>query len=87
MTVIWGQRCSGEGSGRVDLHDHGLGLGEELAAEVATFAADAQCTDASEGRAQLSDEEAVHPDRAHVEPGRDPVGTVKVLGDNWASRP
>ena len=80
--------CSrGEGSGRVDLHDHGFGFGEELAAEVATLTPDARGTGTAERRAQVPDEETVHPDRTDVESGRHTMGTVEVLSEQQASKP
>ena len=51
-------------AGGSDLHDDGLGLGEELAAEGAALAADAGVADAAERGAQIADEETVNPDRS-----------------------
>src|SRR5690606_15148024 len=65
----------------VDLHDDSLGLGEELAREVAALAADARVTDATERRAQVADEEAVHPDGAGAQLRGDAVGAGEVLGE------
>ena len=52
------------GGSRLDLHHHGLGLGEELPAEGAALAAHPGVTDTTERRPQVADEEAVDPDRA-----------------------
>src|SRR5450631_3835694 len=75
-------QCSrSAGSGRVDLHGHGFGFGEELAAEVPTLTPDARSTGAAEGRVQVPDEEVLHPRRTDVESGRHTMCTVEVVGE------
>ena len=48
---------------------------------------DARGTGTAEGRAQVPDEETVHPDRTDVESGRHTMGTVEVLSEQQASKP
>ena len=55
LAGLWGL-AGGDG------HDDGFGLGEELAAERAPFAADARVAEPAERRPQVPDEEAVRLD-------------------------
>src|SRR5690606_21580540 len=70
-----------------DLHDHRLRFGEEIAAEAAPLPPDPRVADAAERGAQVSDEEAVEPDRPRAERSRDPVRAVDVLGEEHGVEP
>src|SRR3954463_14647441 len=70
-----------------ELHDDGLGVGEELTTETAALTSDAGVADPAEGRPQVADEEAVDPDRARPKGTRDPVGPREVLGEDHGIEP
>src|SRR5688500_16819495 len=67
---------------RSQLHDHGLGLGEELSAVGAALTADARVLVAPERGPQVAHEEAVDPDGAGPDGGRDLVGAAQALGED-----
>src|SRR4051794_5198436 len=58
-----------------------LDVAVEVEAPCAALAADAAVPVATERRREVADEEAVHPDRAGVQPGTDPLGTLRIAGD------
>ena len=71
----------------VDLHDDGLGFGEELATEVPALASGAGVADAAERGTQVPDEEAVHPHGAGVQRRCNAVSPVLQFGFvTWANR-
>src|SRR5215216_1646889 len=58
----------------------------EVEAPGAALAADARLARTAEGRAQVADEEAVHPHRARDEPAADPLGARPVGGEHGGGK-
>src|SRR4051794_37482806 len=63
-----------------------LDVGVEVEGVAAAFAADTGLAVAPEGRTEVADEEAVHPDRAGIQSGTDPFRAVEISGDQGGGK-